>query len=328
MQRAALLQLAAMALAMLIGIAAYLLLFATLVHKPLTLDVMGAYVDRKQRILAATPPPRILILAGSNGRFSHSCAQIAADTGLACVNLSTTASIGFNYQIAAYGAQLRRGDLLYLPLEYRDPAMAGFDDVGDEGPYLVYAAARTLPQLYGWRGVLRALFAFDVRFAISGVGEMMLARAGVGRRINLDTMNAYGDESGHSDAKALAFRERNDALPKLVVDRHMFDDTQYWSNVARQIRALRARGIIVVGGLPTTFDDTVITPDALAGLRAFYAQNDACLLVLPGNSLYPRHAFFDASYHLTESNQRRHSAKLAPQLAALLRAGGCPAPAA
>ncbi len=324
MQRAALLNLAAMAAAIVAGIAAYLLLFATLVHKPLTLDIMGAYIDQKQRIMDATPSPRILILAGSNGRFSHSCEQIARDTGIACANLSTTASIGLKYQIDAYIDRMRPGDLLYLPLEYYDPAYPMRDDVGDEGAYLVHAAARRLPETYGWRGVLRALFSFDLRFAISAVGEMLLERAGVDRRTSLATMNAHGDETGHTDAKAQAYRARNAALPKLSVSKQSFEDAGYWSKVSQQLARLRARGVIVVGGLPTTFDDTEIAPEALMMLRRHYAAAGGCLLVLPNRSLYPRSYFYDASYHLTESHQRAHSSLLAPRLAAVLQAGGCP----
>lgn len=328
MQRAALLNLAAMAAAIVAGIAAYLLLFATLVHKPLTLDIMGAYIDQKQRIMDATPSPRILILAGSNGRFSHSCEQIARDTGIACANLSTTASIGLKYQIDSYIDRMRAGDLLYLPLEYYDPAWPMRDDVGDEGAYLVHAAARRLPETYGWRGIVRALFSFDLRFAISAVGEMLLERAGVDRRTSLATMNAHGDETGHTDSKAAAYRARNAALPKLSVSTRSFEDAEYWSKVSQQLARLRARGVIVVGGLPTTFDDTEIAPEALSLLRRHYADAGACLLVLPGRSLYPRRDFYDASYHLTEANQRRHSSLLAPRLAAVLRAGGCPDAAA
>ena len=58
--------------------------------------------------------------------------------------------------------------------------------------------------------------------------------------------------------------------------------------------------------------------DSLADFRV-------CLLVLPGRSLYPRRDFYDASYHLTESHQHAHSSLLAPRLAAVLQAGGCPA---
>jgi hypothetical protein len=101
------------------GALAYLLLFMFVVHRPLTIDEFGSYATRKREILATTPAPRILIFAGSNGRFSHSCAQITADTGVACVNLSNSASINLKYQLDNYVDLLRPGDVIYLPLEYR-----------------------------------------------------------------------------------------------------------------------------------------------------------------------------------------------------------------
>ena len=310
-----------------VGVVAYLALFATLVHKPLTVEVIGPYVARKQQILAATPSPRIAILAGSNGRFSHSCAQITASSGIACVNLSYAATINLIFQLDAYEAYLHAGDLVYLPLEYRSVDFADADDhVGDEAQYLVYAAARSVPKLYSWRGTLRALFSFDLRYALSGIGEMALARAGVSRRFGLDTMNALGDETGHNAAKAMPYRAFVTALPKLVIDRRAYGDIHYWADVDVVVRRLRARGVIVVGGLPTTFDDTVIPAVTIGFLQKFYADRGGCFVMLPNRSLYPRAAFYDTNFHLGEATQHLHSAAVGPLLANIFLAGRCPAP--
>ena len=66
------------------GLVLYVLVFTSVVHQPLTIDAIGRYMAAKQAVLRRTPAPRIVILAGSNGRFSHSCATITAATGIAC----------------------------------------------------------------------------------------------------------------------------------------------------------------------------------------------------------------------------------------------------
>ena len=307
------------------GLLAYLLVFMLVVHRPLTIDEFGPYAARTRAILAATAGPRIVIFAGSNGRFSHSCAQITADTGIACVNLSNAASISLKYQLDNYVDLLRAGDVVYLPLEYRSRAYFDPDGVGDEAQFLMYRDPRRMLTLYNWRGLAKAAFGFSPRYLVTGLGEMALKRAGIGRRFSLGTLNAQGDESGHTAAKALPYRAYNMAWPRLTVDAGAYADHGYWHDVTVELARLHGRGVIVVGGLPTTFDDTIIPPNVVPFLQRLYADAGGCFIMLPNRSLYPRDHFYDASYHLTENWQHAHSHALAPQLAQIFQAGRCPA---
>jgi hypothetical protein len=178
--------------------------------------------------------------------------------------------------------------------------------------------------LYGWHGVVKAVFGFNPRYMITGLGEMALHRAGVSRRFSLATLNAQGDETGHDAAKAAPYREFNKAWPRMTVDAAAYVDRSYWTDVTRELDRLRAHGVIIVGGLPTTFDDTIIPADVLPFLRRYYADAGGCFIVLPNRSLYPRDDFYDTNYHLMESWQHHHSSALAPTLAMILRSGHCP----
>jgi hypothetical protein len=310
--------------AFLLGIAAYLFLFTAAVYKPLTIDSIASYVARKRTVLATVSGPRIIIMAGSNGRFSHSCVEITARTGIRCVNLSNAAGIGYKYQFGEYLDLIHPGDLIYLPLEYRRADFYDPDFVGDESKVLMYRAPARLFQLYSWRGVLEAAFAYDPRYLISGIGEMLLHHAGIGRRFSLGTMNAVGDETGHNAVAAAPYRTYVSTMSRIVVDKRAYTDLRYWTDMTEAISALRQRGAIVVGGLPTTFDDTLIGPATIPFLQRFYASQGACFVILPNRSLYPRASFFDTEYHLQERWQHYHSELLAPELARIFRTGRCP----
>ena len=316
-------RLLALALAVAAGLTLYGLVFTLAVRKPLTVDAIGRYVAAKQAILRATRSPRIIIFAGSNGRFSHSCAAITAATGTPCANMSIHAGLGLRYQLDAWIAAVRSGDLVYMPLEYRvaGPALAAF--MGDEAAFLVAHDPAALVRLYGWRGLPRALLQFDLRSLIASLGEMALDARGTIRRFGPGSLDAQGDELGNSAAAARPLAAYRAALPVTVVDAAAYADRRYWADVAAAIDRLRARGAIVAGGLPTIFDDTRGVDRAAAFLAAFYAARGGCFIALPGRSLYPRREFYDGAYHLAAPAARHHSRLLAPQLQAMLTAQGC-----
>ena len=61
-----------------ISLALYLLVFGFLVSRPLVIDQIGDFMTKKLDYAQASPHPRIFIIAGSNARFSHSCAVLEA----------------------------------------------------------------------------------------------------------------------------------------------------------------------------------------------------------------------------------------------------------
>jgi hypothetical protein len=74
---------------------------------------------------------------------------------------------------------------------------------------------------------------------------------------------------------------------------------------------MHARGVRVIGGLPTTPDGVQINEPLIAQLRGFFQQHGQDFLVLPNRSQYPLDCFFDSTYHLNEGCQIEHSKQLA-----------------
>jgi hypothetical protein len=308
-------------IACLAGVVAYLLLFCFCIDKPLTTSEIGAYLDYKMRFLSSIQEQRkIAIFSGSNGRYSHSCAAITRLTSIPCANLSTAAGYDLEWQLARFWPYLRPGDVLYLPLEY-GPLKPANGGVGAEAAYIVRHDHAALG-MYTARQLLDALFYFDVRYLISGIGEMALQHGGVQRRTSVQTLDPEGDEQGATSLKAEAYRSfvSSIALPTISLGDY---DAASVAVLTRILEQARAKGILVVGGLPTTFTGTDVPAALISRLQSAYQERDACFVVLPNRSLYPRSEFFDTEYHLQESAQFAHSSLLAPLLARIWHDRSC-----
>jgi len=80
------------------------------------------------------------------------------------------------------------------------------------------------------------------------------------------------------------------------------------------VQAESARGVVVIGGLPTDFTGAAPSPGALAVLATAYPR----FLALPNLSLYPRRDFFNSEDHLAKPCQYLHSLAVAAALADML----------
>jgi hypothetical protein len=298
----------------------FILLFVFVIRKPLTIGIMKQYYEVKIQYLSKLQNQKLIILAGSNGRFSHSCKVIQESTGIDCSNMSIAANISLDYQFDVLKPYLKRGDIVYLPLEYgalkgnKKELMAGL-----ELPYIMSYDHDRISTM-GFDRLLHGLFYFDLKYMLSGLGEMSLQRLGVKRRFNLNTLTKNGDEQFHTEHKG---REYSSYLRKLqwkapTID--YFDDDSYKVNVVRLfLQWAKQKGIKVVGGLPTTFNDQPIPENLITSMRRFYLDEGHDFLLLSNNSQYPRHFFYDTAYHLNERNQKLHSIKIGEHISLLLR---------
>jgi hypothetical protein len=311
-----------LAVAALLGACFYFFLFMYVVDRPLTTNEIGNYIQYKAGYLASIRDQRkIAIFAGSNGRFSHRCQTIAAQTGIACANLSTAVGYDFSWQMARYWPSLERGDVLYMPLEYWAPPARRMKGDG-EVPYVVRHDHPALAH-YSPLRMASALFYFDIRYLFSGMGEMVLQQSGVHRRTSIQSMTLQGDETGATKQQSEQYLSFIQSLPPPTVGLDAYEDPAFAAAVGPVIDAALAKGIVVVGGLPTTFNDADVPESVINWLRAYYERRGACFLLLPNHSQYPRSAFYDTDSHLQEPAQIAHSELLGPRLAAIARSARC-----
>lgn len=301
----------------------YAAIFGLFVHKPLTVGTIGDLLRVKVDYAARAASPKLVIFAGSNARFSHRCETIERLLSVPCANFGIGRGIGLDFLFAALEPTLHAGDVVYVPLEYdwylddKIQAMTGPD-----AALMLYSDKRKLLSLGAERSV-RALFCCDLAYAVSGLAEMGLDRVGFQRRYNLDTLTPQGDERGHVPEKGREYRAYLDALPVELPSGDAFKAPSYAKTlISGFLRRARERGVRVVGGLQTTFDDVAISPRLIADLEQFYRSEGQDFLVLDNRSQYPRSCFYDTAAHLNEPCQIAHTERLAAALAPLFRKEG------
>jgi hypothetical protein len=292
-----------------VSVILYTVLFSCVLDRPLSLGALRARIEASLARGATINQPKLVILAGSNGPYSHRCETIEPLIGRPCVNAGVAVGIGLDYLFARWTKLLCPGDIVYMPLEeaqyVRSRATA---ELGPDATILLRHDRSTLWTL-PWHRRIGALFASGLRGGIMSVIEMALVREGFHdpREAATGSFNARGDHVGHTQ------RLGSISQPALAAARPFHPAASdirdgYGASLVRAfVDWANGQGIQVVGGLPTGFADSPIDEDAVAAIRSIYRDAGAAFLELPGRSRYPRSAFFDTPDHLNEAAQISHS---------------------
>ncbi|HET6307364.1 MAG TPA: hypothetical protein VFG12_09280, partial [Rhodopila sp.] len=294
--------------------------FAFLLDRPLTLGALRSRLEATIAIARTIHQPKLVILAGSNGPYSHRCETIAPIIGRPCINAGIAVGVGLDYLFTRWKPLLHPGDIVYLPMEeiqYARPRATA--ELGPDATIMLRHDRATLLALPLHRQ-LAALFAADLRAAIMSLLETALVDDGFhDPRTALEgSANIWGDHVGHTEALA----EANQSNLATVVPTHHTEDAirhgDGTAQIADFLRWARLHGVRAIGGLPTGFIDSPIAPDSVDAIRRVYRDQDAEFLELPNHSEYKRTDFFDTQDHLNEPAQIRHSLAIGEALAHLL----------
>lgn len=301
-----------------VSLVLYLAVFSV-VQRPLTLGDMVRQLDLKLAYARAVNSPKIVVLAGSNGRYSHRCESIAQILGRPCANASIASGIGLDFLLEQFDAVLRPGDLVYMPLEYEQyTANAAAMHGGAQNAVLVRSRGPAYVGSLDATRLLGVFGAYDLPFMIRGLSEMALARNGFRRRTGSDTLTPQGDEMGHTAEKGQAYKDfvlRAPPPATSVVPSPEVSSTLH-AFLARQLN----KRVMVLGGLPTVPADTVIADRDIERIRELYTSAGQHFATTQELSRYPRSCFYDTPYHLTEECQMLHSDAVADLLKPLLPA--------
>jgi hypothetical protein len=307
----------------------YVALFALVLDRPLSLGTLRHALGEKLASASAEDPPRLIILAGSNALFSHSCAVIGAMLRLPCVNGGVALGLGLDYQFALWKPVLKRGDTLYMPMELQQYTVdAGVARMGPDAA-LMLRQDRVLLLSLGLARTVSALFSGTLPDAVAAVVESLALALHPGlANPAFGEMNAEGDGIGHSLAKAAGNRAFLASLHRPDPSIAAIRDGYGAREISRFLDWAARHGVTVIGGFPTEFADAPQDASLGATLAHLYVGHSARFLALAGGCRYPRRDFFDAQDHLVTECQMKHSILLASALAPLLGRAAGPPPAA
>ncbi|MGC1411063.1 MAG: hypothetical protein WA864_19240 [Acetobacteraceae bacterium] len=294
----------------------YAVAFGFILDRPLTLGDLQHQIDAKLARAATIPGPKLVILAGSNGAYSHRCETIEPILGMPCVNGGVAVGIGLDYLFARWQRVLHAGDFVYLPMEEAQYVRTrAATVVGPDAAIMFRHDWRTLAALPPERW-LAAVFSFDLRAALMGPIEaaLIVAHFHDPRPEATGTLNAWGDHIGHTAELAATSQAVLATASSYHAPAEQIRTGYGTTLIAAFSRWAAAHGVHVIGGLPTEFADAPMPGTALQAIRSVYEQNGDDFIALPNFSRYPRSAFFDTGEHLNETWQVVHSKLLAEQL--------------
>jgi hypothetical protein len=298
-----------------LSLSLYIGAFGSVLDRPLSLGALQARIETGLARGRAVAGPKLVILAGSNGPYSHRCATIEPLIGRPCINAGVAVGIGLDYLFARWKPELHPGDIVYLPLEeaqYIRPREA--NSLGPDAAIMLRHDRATLRGMPPDRQVA-ALFSNDLRALAMSAAECAMAPWLSPAKLRPE--NSNGDRIGHTAALAA----RNALALAAATPDHPGADrigAGYGAAiVAGFLDWAYDNGIVAAGGLPAGFADSPIPGDSIAAIETIFREHRAGFVELPNWSRYPRSAFFDTQDHLNEEAQIVHSVLVGQALAAI-----------
>jgi hypothetical protein len=310
------------------GLSIFLYVFLFSFDRPLSLGLLNLEIQQKSSRLATLPSPKLVILAGSNGPYSHSCVVIGSMLNLPCENAGVAVGIGLDDLFAQYGPSLHHGDIVYMPMETAQYIVTrAQNNASVDGAILLRYNWKALGAL-GTERVLGAIFSSSFVDFLDSLAEMSAAHF---RFLSASTLiaaeyNTDGDRIGTSLATAnqnlVPLSPRIDPGADRIAHAYGSDIIQHF--VANQTHA----GVEVFGGLPTQLQTAQLSHATIAAIRSVYVSAGGGFITLNNLSQYPRADFYDSEDHLAQPCQYKHSIEVAEALGHALRRAISPPPVA
>lgn len=300
----------------------YATLFGAVLDRPLSLGMFRQRIDTLLARGAAIEGPKLVIIAGSNGPYSHRCETIEPLLGMPCVNAGVAVGIGLDYLFARWRPLLRPGDVVYLPLEEAQYTRTyAATSLGPDASIMFRHDWSTLGRLSPNRW-LGAAFSFAPRAALMSLIETALVQAGFEdpREAAIGSTNAWGDHVGHTPAMGEVNAERLATAVPWHETAAAIVSGDGTAMVRDFLRWAASHQVRVVGGLPAGFAGSPVPEATVRAIQEVFTREDARFIDLGDRGRYPRSAFFDTPDHLNEVAQIDHSRVVASALAVVLAA--------
>jgi hypothetical protein len=307
----------------LMSLAIYFALFALVLDRPLSLGMFRQLIDAKLARGASIEGRKLVVIAGSNGLYSHRCETMEPLLGIPCVNAGVVVGIGLDYLFARWEKLLHPGDIVYLPMEEAQYTRTyAATSLGPDAAIMFRHDWATLaalsPRFLAPSRFLGAAFSGDLRAALMSLIETALVWSGFDdpRTAGIGSTNAWGDHVGHTVALGLVNATHLETMIPYHPTAAAIASGDGTAMIRDFVKWAGQHGVIVVGGLPAGCARSPI-PDATGiAIRAVYTGAGARFIDL--HDRYPPSAFFDTPDHLNEAAQIAHSQAVAGALEVIL----------
>lgn len=292
----------------------YVLLFAFVLKKPLTLGFVKRAYDHKLNYSSKKWDGRkIVLIGGSNVLMGYSCNEIEKQTGMKCVNAGML-STGIDFMLEKGREFVNDYDIVILALEYQWYGLSKNSVIHNKecNNYIASQEKQYLSR-FGIKKIMLSLFSFEFKDIFSSISEMILDVAGFEWNYSISNLNINGDRVNHTKELARHYAGYLSRLRQEKPSKWLSSGEWNYSDVVITdfIHWCRQRNVTVYGTLPTTFNDEKSEGSAVNNIRSIYYKSGAGFIELDNNSQYDRGCFYDGGYHLNEECQLRHSRKIA-----------------
>ncbi len=273
---------------------------------------LAAVIDKQAR-LAGTPPPRLVLVGGSNLSFSVDSPELERELGRPVVNMGLGIYAGLRFMLDSVAPGLGEGDLVVVSPEYQ--LFYGLYDGDDE----LLDVLEAWPKGFRYVRSPRQLWIVARRLPVHAKRKFNRVLEGWFRAPNAECVycrrafNEYGDLTAHlsQDSKDIsdmvifrARREHGGIQGEAIAGLDRF--------VARAA-AKGARVVLIWPGVPEKqFAENRERIEKLdAAIRA-----DGAIRVLgrPEDNVYPTELFFDWVYHMNSQGRVRRTADIVRRL--------------
>lgn len=281
-------------------------------QEDLTYVNYASALDKEKRLEELAGKPRLVIIGGSNTRFSFDSRILEDSLGIEPVNMGIHIGLGLDYMFEQVATKLKAGDVLLVSAEYEH-----FMDMntyrGDKGltdMYLIrhewghaFSHIVNTHNFYSMYSLLR------IRLKrISMKPEKIPSAMGVRTKYN-----KFGDYVGHYNLPPIPWN-----APPLPQN----PDKNVIADLKLKISRLRGLGVKVLM-LPPPYCQSSWQTDSVAihCLADSLKSANLPFCSAPGEFIYPDSLCYDSQYHLIRASGKLHSERVARILAGLLTKG-------
>lgn len=274
-------------------------------HEDLTYVNYASALDKEQRLQDLGDQPKLVIIGGSNTRFSFNSKMLQDSLGIATVNMGIHIGLGLDFMFNQVEKYLKQGDILLVSAEYQH-YIDESTYYGDEGLTDMYLVKKE------WRKAFRHIIDTHNFLSVYRLIRERIKRNGmkvenISERMEIRTKyNEYGDYTGHYNLP-----------PSDWTNKYFSMDirTQIPNVIKKRIERIEQKGIRVIILPPpycrSSFKLNSVTIDLLTHKLSALGIGFTCP---PNKMCYSDSIFYDSPYHLLEKGTILHTKNVIKQI--------------